>query len=82
MKHVKKIYKEYFQEVISLNKKAEIRRGDYSVSDLLVLKEISKESGRYTGRVCSCIITHICEYGQTDGFKVLSISNVVGGEID
>jgi ASC-1-like (ASCH) protein len=48
----KKILPEYFQAVLDGRKTYELRLNDFDIEegDMLVLKEWSKEAGKYTGR--------------------------------
>ena len=48
----KKIYPEYFEEVLNGNKTFELRLNDFDINkgDILVLKEWSPEKKEYTGR--------------------------------
>lgn len=48
----KKVWPEYFQEIIEGNKTFELRLNDFEINtgDVLVLKEWSPETKEYTGR--------------------------------
>lgn len=73
--HELKILPKYFEEVMNLNKKFELRKDDrgYQVGDFVLLKEF--ENGLYTGRESHCLkITYILrncpEYGLEDGYCI------------
>jgi hypothetical protein len=57
--HSIKITPDHFEEVITGNKKAELRKYDrnYRLRDLLLLQEWSH--GKYTGRECAAVVTHM-----------------------
>ena len=57
--HTIKIAPEHFKEVVSGNKKAELRKYDrnYRHGDLLLLREW--DHGKYTGKECAAVITHM-----------------------
>jgi hypothetical protein len=71
----KKILPEYFNDVISGEKKFEIRKDDcnYQVGDILILEEWH---GYYTGRFFLVTLTYILrncpEYGLMDGYCILN----------
>ncbi|MEI6810500.1 MAG: DUF3850 domain-containing protein, partial [Candidatus Nomurabacteria bacterium] len=48
----KKCWKEYFEKVVSGQKKAELRLNDFDISegDILILDEWDNETREYTGR--------------------------------
>ncbi len=75
MEHKIKIRKEYFEEVLNGNKKAELRFNDrgYEVGDACVLREID-DNGEYTGREIEVLITHLLEGydGLKEGWCVFS----------
>lgn len=75
--HELKTWPEYYQEVLSGNKKAELRKDDrpFMVGDLLVLKEYDPKSTLYTGRNIIVKITHILHGGQfvlEEGYVMMS----------
>ncbi|PVZ88033.1 hypothetical protein C9426_10010 [Serratia sp. S1B] len=73
-----KILPDYFNSVLSGNKKAEIRKADrpFKVGDELLLREWSIEKG-YTGQSIQRVITHITELDFcAPGFVMLSIEPV------
>jgi collagenase-like PrtC family protease len=84
MKHHKlKCWPDYFDAVVTGEKKVELRKDDrnYQVGDILDLVEYSQETGKYSGRVCQCLVTHIVR-GQSSlkwlqpGIVALSIQAV------
>ncbi|MEB7953775.1 DUF3850 domain-containing protein [Enterococcus faecalis] len=71
--HELKILPEYFEAVVSGNKRFEIRKNDrnYKKGDILRLNEY--KDGQYTGDVHVAEITYITDYAQQDGYVVLGI---------
>ncbi|MGH1732873.1 DUF3850 domain-containing protein [Enterococcus faecalis] len=71
--HELKILPEYFEAVVSGNKRFEIRKNDrnYKKGDILRLNEY--QYGQYTGDVHVAEITYITDYAQQDGYVVLGI---------
>ncbi|BDQ55141.1 DUF3850 domain-containing protein [Enterococcus faecalis] len=71
--HELKILPEYFEAVVSGNKRFEIRKNDrnYQKGDILRLNEY--QDGQYTGDVHVAEITYITDYAQQDGYVVLGI---------
>lgn len=71
--HELKILPEYFEAVVSGNKRFEIRKNDrnYQKGDILRLNEY--QNGQYTGDVHVAEITYITDYAQQDGYVVLGI---------
>ncbi|EOH1635176.1 DUF3850 domain-containing protein [Enterococcus faecalis] len=71
--HELKILPEYFEAVVSGNKRFEIRKNDrnYKKGDILRLNEY--QAGQYTGDVHVAEITYITDYAQQDGYVVLGI---------
>ncbi|EIQ7125990.1 DUF3850 domain-containing protein [Enterococcus faecalis] len=71
--HELKILPEYFEAVVSGNKRFEIRKNDrnYQKGDILRLNEY--QEGQYTGDVHVAEITYITDYAQQDGYVVLGI---------
>ncbi|ELT8920266.1 DUF3850 domain-containing protein [Enterococcus faecalis] len=71
--HELKILPEYFEAVVSGDKRFEIRKNDrkYEVGDILELNEY--EDGKYTGNFHVAEITYITDYAQQDGYVVLGI---------
>lgn len=57
----KKVWPEYFQEIISGKKKFELRLADFEVNegDILVLKEWDNNRKKYTGRKVEVVATYI-----------------------
>lgn len=57
----KKVWKEYFEEIISGRKKFELRLADFDVKegDVLVLEEWEKDKKEYTGRKIEVVATYI-----------------------
>ncbi len=71
--HELKILPEYFEAVVSGNKRFEIRKNDrnYKKGDILCLNEY--QDGQYTGDVHVAEITYITDYAQQDGYVVLGV---------
>ncbi|MDB1613993.1 DUF3850 domain-containing protein [Enterococcus faecalis] len=71
--HELKILPEYFEAVVSGNKRFEIRKNDrnYQKGDILRLNEY--QDGQYTGDVHVAEITYITNYAQQAGYIVLGI---------
>ncbi|WP_048948091.1 DUF3850 domain-containing protein [Enterococcus faecalis] len=71
--HELKTLPEYFEAVVSGNKRFEIRKNDrnYKKGDILRLNEY--KDGQYTGDVHVAEITYITDYAQQDGYVVLGI---------
>lgn len=57
----KKVWKEYFEKIISGEKKFELRLADFEVNDgdTLVLEEWDKDKKEYTGRKIETTATYI-----------------------
>lgn len=73
LKLILKILPEYFEAVVSGDKRFEIRKNDrnYQNGDILRLNEY--QDGQYTGDVHVAEITYITDYAQQDGYVVLGI---------
>ena len=81
----KKIWKEYFDDVVSGRKKFELRLADFEAheGDVLVLEEWDKDKKEYTGRKIETVITYVLKtkgltfWPQEDidkyGFQILQI---------
>lgn len=71
--HELKILPEYFEAVVSGDKRFEIRKNDrnYQKGDILRLNEY--QDGQYTGDVHVVEITYITDYAQQEGYVVLGI---------
>ena len=64
----KKVWREYFEKIISGKKKLELRLADFEVNegDTLVLEEWDKDKKEYTGRKTEVVATYIIKTkGQT-----------------
>jgi ASC-1-like (ASCH) protein len=57
----KKVWKEYFEKIISGEKKLELRLADFEINkgDTLILEEWDKDKKEYTGRKIETIATYI-----------------------
>ncbi len=57
----KKLWKEYFDAVVSGEKKAELRLRDFEAKkgDILILEEWDKDKKEYTGRTVEKVITYV-----------------------
>lgn len=85
MIHDLKILPQYFKEVVSGEKKFEIRKDDrnFSVGDIIDLREF--DNNHYTGNIYSVKITYKFDggsYGIEDGYCVLSIEPIQNGAIN
>lgn len=60
----KKIWKEYFDAVVSGKKKYELRLNDFEINegDTLILKEWDKETKEYTGRSIEKKVTYVRKF--------------------
>ncbi len=64
----KKVWREYFEKIVSGKKKLELRLADFEVNegDTLVLEEWDKDKKEYTGRKIEVVATYIFKTkGQT-----------------
>ena len=64
----KKVWREYFEQIVSGKKKFELRLADFEVNegDVLVLEEWDKDTKEYTGRKIEVVATYIIKTkGQT-----------------
>ena len=64
----KKVWPEYFEEILAGRKKFELRLADFDVSegDTLILEEWDQEKKAYTGRKSEVIATYVIKTkGQT-----------------
>lgn len=64
----KKIWQEFFKEIVSGKKKLELRLADFEIheGDSLVLEEWDKDKKEYTGRKVEVVATYILKTkGQT-----------------
>ena len=57
----KKVWREYFEEIISGKKKFELRLADFEINegDTLVLEEWDKDKKEYTGRKVEVVANYI-----------------------
>jgi ASC-1-like (ASCH) protein len=57
----KKVWREYFDKIVSGKKKLELRLADFDVNegDTLVLEEWGKDKEEYTGRKIEVVATYI-----------------------
>lgn len=57
----KKVWKEYFEKIISGKKKFELRLADFDINegDTLVLEEWDKDKQEYTGRKIETTVTYL-----------------------
>ncbi len=60
----KKVWKEYFEKIISGEKKYELRLGDFLVNkgDVLLLKEWDKQKKEYTGHEISKTVSSVNKF--------------------
>ncbi|EHZ0460511.1 DUF3850 domain-containing protein [Enterococcus faecalis] len=73
--HDLKIKPEYFEAVVSGEKRFEIRKNDrdFKKGDTIRLREY--QNGEYTGDIYVAKITYITDFAQKDGYVVLGISD-------
>ncbi|OGY79321.1 MAG: hypothetical protein A3B74_00530 [Candidatus Kerfeldbacteria bacterium RIFCSPHIGHO2_02_FULL_42_14] len=57
----KKVWPEYFEQIIAGKKKLELRLADFEIheGDILVLEEWNKDKKEYTGRKVEVVATYI-----------------------
>lgn len=84
--HKLKILPKHFRDVVSGNKKFEVRYNDrdYRVNDILILQEWNDEKSLFTGSFISVSVTHILDdekYLQK-GYVILSIARVLNPTCD
>lgn len=60
----KKVLSQYFEKILSGEKKYELRLGDFECEkgDLLILKEISDEAKEPTGRVIKKVVGYVAKF--------------------
>lgn len=77
MKHILKIWPEFYQEVVNGNETSQIRKDDrnYQNGDELSLMEYMPKEDIYTGRTCTVKVTAVQRKfkGLVSGYCVLSI---------
>jgi len=63
----KKVWREYFEKIISGRKKFELRLADFDIheGDTLVLEEWNKDKKEYTGREIEVVATYIKLWSNT-----------------
>ncbi len=75
--HSLKVWPEYYQSVVDLEKSFEYRKNDrgYAVGDFLQLREYNPDTGKYTGREEIRQITYILqgEFGLPEGMCIMSL---------
>ncbi|SFV08074.1 ASCH/PUA domain-containing protein [Alicyclobacillus macrosporangiidus] len=75
--HELKTWPEYFEPLLRGEKTVELRKDDrgYAVGDTLILREYDPETGQYTGRSCTRLVTHILrgEPWLQPGYAALSV---------
>ena len=61
MKHIKKVWPEFFQKILEGKKNYEIRLGDWECceGDILVLKEWNPETEEFTGRAIEKEVNYV-----------------------
>ncbi len=62
MRHVKKVWPEFFQKILDGKKTFELRLADWECDegDILVLREWDPETKEYTGRETEKKVTYVC----------------------
>jgi hypothetical protein len=79
MTHDLKCWPVYFQAVLDLMKRFEIReRRDrhFGVGDVLLLREWDPTSERHTGRECRRLVTYLTDFEQKPGYVVMSLAEL------
>lgn len=73
--HELKILPEFFEPLAKRIKTFEIRKNDrdFSVGDVLILKEFDPYSNNYTGRSVERKVTYITDFAQQVGYIVMAI---------
>jgi len=68
MKIEKKIWPEYFQEILDNKKKFDLRLGDFNVNegDILVLREWNPKAKQYTGRSLAKEVRYVLKVNETN----------------
>ncbi len=61
MKHIKKVWPEYFQKIMEGDKTFEVRLADFNINpdDTLVLKEWDPKTKKYTKRTLEKKVTYV-----------------------
>ncbi len=74
--HELKIWPEFFNKVLTMEKPFEIRRTDrdFQIGDLLILKEWNPTTKEYTGRETVRYVTYITDFGLQQDYVCLGIS--------
>jgi len=67
--HDLKCWPDYFEDVQAGRKTFELRKDDrtYAVGDVLLLREWSPDNGKYTGRSCRRVVTHLIRRSRVFG---------------
>jgi len=75
MRHIKKVWPEYFQKILDGKKTYELRLADWKCNegDILVLQEWNPETKEYTGREIEKEVTYV---GKTKNFTFWSKEDV------
>ncbi|MBU0456905.1 MAG: DUF3850 domain-containing protein [Nanoarchaeota archaeon] len=75
MKHIKKVWPEYFQKILDGKKTYELRLADWECDegDILVLQEWNPETKKYTGREIEKEVTYV---GKTKNFTFWSKEDI------
>lgn len=76
--HELKILPKYFHDVVTLNKRFELRKNDrnFQLYDYVDLREFNPETKLYTGNWCHCKVTYILdsqEFKLLGNYVILSI---------
>lgn len=81
MTHKLKTWSEYFERIVSREKKFELRKNDrdFQVGDILVLQEWYKNLEKYSGNEIEVRVTYILRgptFGIEKDYCVMSIQNI------
>lgn len=74
----KKIWPEYFEEVLKGNKKFELRLNDFDINkdDILVLKEWDPKTKDYTGRIIEKKVGYVGKWKTDDLTKFWPLEDI------
>ena len=72
----KKVWPEYFEKILSGEKKFELRLADFDINngDILVLEEYNPETKRYTGRIIKKKVSSVIKFNPTKMYDINDIT--------
>lgn len=80
-RHDLKIHELYFDDVANGSKTFEVRLNDrnYSVGDLLVLREFTADNAVYTGRCLFAIVSYVLDNSDycKNGYLILGLNGII-----